>query len=130
MIKALFSHGEENGTELVHNTEENVSYAKACQIIDEYPYEHEFKFIEKTGMGGAIFFYLGDMNEAHAYFQYVPYDNNSGHLFLDINLKQGFLGFFGKKVKETAVELVSRKIFKVKLKELYAHTVESLYEKY
>lgn len=129
MVKASYSH-RTDGAELVHHNKEVRRHREACDIIDNYPWEAEFKLSEETGEGGGFHFVLGDLNDKHASYQFVPVDLNKGFLMLEVVLKKGTLGIFGKKTVSVDFDAVSASEAKDKLKDLFSHTVESLYEKY
>ena len=84
---------------------------------------------DKYGVGGGLYFSLGDDN-VYACYQFVPVDINSGILSLDVVLKPGFLNIFGRKSASKYFNIVSIPEAKSKLKDLFDHTVESLYEKH
>jgi len=129
MIEVIYLCREKNEPELVLFTKENQTYTEACKILDNYLWEAEEEWFEKTGEGGGLYFKLQESAEVYAYLQFTPMEDKEGLVFMEIQLANGFLGFFGKKKKELDLDLMSIGDFKIKLKELFVHGVHSLYEK-
>ena len=129
MIEVVYLCRENDNPELVFFTKENQTYDEACKILDNYPWEAEEEWFEKTAEGGALYFKLQEQEEVYAYFQFTPIEARKGFVFMEIQLAKGFLGFLGKKHKELDFDTMNIAEFKVKLKELFVHSVRSLYEK-
>ena len=129
MIEVIYLCRENNKPELLSFKKENQTYDEACKILDNYPWEAEEEWFEKTGEGGGLYFKLQESEEIYAYFQFTPMEDKRGLVFMEIQLAKGFLGIFAKRKKELNFDLMSVDEFKVKLKELFTHSVHSLYEK-
>jgi len=129
MVKASYSQ-RSDGEEIVHHEKTLRLHREACEIIDNYPWETELKLGEETGEGGGFYFLLGDENGKHASYQFVPMDIDKGWLMLEVVLKKGTLGIFGKQTATVDFDAVTTFEAKDKIKDLFNHTVESLYAKY
>lgn len=77
MVEVHYSH-QNDGTELVHYEKNIKLHHEACEIIDNYPWEANFKISEEIGEGGGLYFLLGDENGKHASYQFVPMDKDKG----------------------------------------------------
>ncbi len=128
IVRVVYEH-RVDGEDLITHEKEVKLYRELCEVIDAYPWAAELDGFDKYGVGGGFHFLLGD-DYIYACYQYVPVDLNSGILNLDIVLKAGFLDIFGRKSVSKDFDVVSIPAAKVKLKELFEHTVESLYEKH
>lgn len=128
LVNILYDH-RVNGEELISHETVVGCHMALCKIIDAYPWAAEIDGFNKYGVGGGFHFILGN-ETIYACYQYVPMDLNSGMLSLDIVLKPGFLNIFGRKSVEKNFGILSIPAAKVKVKELFQHSVASLYEKY
>lgn len=129
MVEASYSH-RTDGTELVEHKKTLRLHREACEIIDNYPYETEEKLTDELGEGGGLYFWIGDIKEKYACFQFVPMDVNKGWLTLEVVVKKGTLGLFGKKAVDVDFDETTIFEFKDKVKDLFSHSVESLYDKH
>lgn len=128
LVKVVYDH-REGGEEFITHEKEVRLHRELCEIIDAYPWVAEMEAFDKYGVGGGLYFSLGDDN-VYACYQFVPVDINSGILSLDVVLKPGFLNMFGRKSASKYFNIVSIPEAKSKLKDLFDHTIESLYEKH
>lgn len=129
MIEVSYTHRIDS-TELIEHKKSLRLHREACEIIDNYPWETELKLSDETGEGGGFYFWIGDPDGKHASFQYVPVEVDKGFLMLDIVVKKGTLGLFGKKSASVDFDAVTTVEAKDKIKELFNHNVDSLYDKY
>lgn len=128
-IRVSYSH-RVDGDELVNHDKDVTVYQEACSIIDHYPWQSELALTEELGEGGGFYFLLGDYQGQYAAYQFVPMEPGKGLLDLDIVQKRGLLNFLGRKALSKSFELVSIAEAKIKIKELFEHSVDSLYQKY
>ncbi|MDX1319110.1 MAG: hypothetical protein R3207_02975 [Oceanospirillum sp.] len=119
----------EGGDELVNKHQELKSFIDACQVIDDYPWAAEYLLSEKLGEGGGFYFFR-DEGDKHASFQLTPIEADRAFLDMDVVQKSGFLGMFGRKSVHKDFETVSIPEAKALIKDLFDHTVDSLYRKY
>lgn len=129
MVEASYSH-RVDGAELVDHRRTIQLHREACEIFDNYPWESELKMTEETGEGGGLCFWIGDLKDKHASFQFVPVDTDKGFLMLSIVAKKGTLGVFGKKAVDVDFDEITILDAKDKIKDLFSHSIESLYDKY
>jgi len=130
MVNVSYQHRIGNDPELVGFSHEDISYEDACKVIDNYPWESELKLFEKYGEGGGFNFVLSGLDGGYADFQFIPVDLNNGFLDLNIVLKEGLWGIFGRKSKSLDYDVVSISEAKTKLRELFDYSLSSLYDKY
>ncbi|WP_336932283.1 hypothetical protein [Vibrio cholerae] len=128
VVRVVYDH-RVDGEDLITHEKEVRLHRELCEIMDAYPWAAEIDGFEKYGVGGCFHFLLGKDN-VYACYQYVPVDVHSGILNLDIVMKPGFLNIFGRKSVSKDFDIVSIPEVKAAVKELFEHTVESLYEKY
>ncbi|OAN17988.1 hypothetical protein A3K86_03455 [Photobacterium jeanii] len=128
-VKVYYQH-RDGGDELVNFEREVKSHRELCEIFDNYPWESELILSEQHGEGGGFFIVLGDEDDVYASYQFVPMELHNGLLDIDIVAKPGFMRLLGRKSFSTGLETVTLKDAKYKLKELFEHSVESLYRKY
>lgn len=128
LVKVVYDH-REGGEEFITHEKEVRLHRELCEIIDAYPWAEEMEAFDKYGVGGGLYFALGD-DSVYACYQFVPVDINAGILSLDVVLKPGFLNMFGRKSASQYFNIVSIPEAKSKLKDLFDHTIESLYEKH
>lgn len=128
IVQIIYEH-RVDGEDLIPHEKEVKLHRELCEVIDAYPWAAEMEAFEKYGGGGGFHFVLGD-DDVYACYQYVPIDLNSGILSLHIVLKAGFLNIFGRKSVSKDFDVVSIPEAKTKIKELFEHTVESLFEKH
>ena len=128
LIRVVYAHRVDS-EELISHEKEVRLHRELCEIMDAYPWAAEMEYFEKYGEGGGFHFLLGD-DKVYACYQYVPVDLHSGLLDLDIVLKPGLLNFFGRKAISKHFDIVSVSEVKAKVKELFEHSVESLYKKH
>ena len=129
LVKVFYQH-REGGHELVDHEKALKSHREACNIIDNYPWAEELKLFEALEEGGGFFFLLGDLDSQYASFQLTPIEEGVGMLNLEVVYKPGFLGFFGGKSASADFKSVSIPEAKHRIKELFEHSIESLYKKY
>ena len=129
MVKVYYQC-REKGTELVNHERELASYREAYEVIDNYPWAEELAFFEKLGEGGGFLFVLGDLDDKYASYQLIPSDVDKGVLLLDVVLKKGVVNFLGRKSLSVDFDVVSISEAKRYIKELFAGSIDSLYEKY
>ena len=129
MVEVSYTH-RTTGTELVEQRKTVRLHREACEIIDSYPWEAEQKISEETGEGGGLFFWIGDTKDKHASFQFTPIDKDKGWLMLEVVVKKGALGIFGKKAVTVDFDEATISEAKAKIKALFSQTVESLYDQY
>lgn len=130
MVDVNFQHRVGNAPELVEFSHNDISYADACKVIDNYPWESELKLFERYGEGGGFNFLLSGLEGGYADFQFTPVDHNEGFLGLNIVLKEGLWGILGRKSKSIDFDVVSTSEAKTKIRELFDYPLSSLYDKY
>ncbi|WP_299496255.1 hypothetical protein [uncultured Shewanella sp.] len=130
MVSVYYTHRVGDNPELVEFKCENISCQRAYEIIDDYPWAAEIKFFEQYGEGGSFYFVLGDMTGLHAAFQFIPVDEGNGLLDVDILLKKGFLGIFGRKSKSIHFDLLAIDEAKLKIRDMFQYSLSALYNKY
>ncbi|WP_217895662.1 hypothetical protein [Oceanospirillum sanctuarii] len=119
----------ENGDELVNKHRELKSFRDACEVIDQYPWIAEIEKTEELGEGGGFYFFR-DEGDKHASFQLTPIETDRAFLDMEVVQKSGFLGLFGRKSLHKDFETVTIPEAKALIKDLFDHTVDSLYGKY
>ena len=129
MIRVSYQCREE-GSELINHEQVATSYQDVCEVVDNFPWVKEAELSEKYGEGGALFFTLGEPGGKHACFQLTPTGIAEALLDLDIVLKTGVLGLFGRRAVNKHFDVLSVEQAKIQLKELFEHSVDSLYAKY
>ncbi len=125
-----FSQYREGGSDLIDHEKVITTHKEAIEIIDSYPWLEELELFEKYGEGGAIFFMFENDKGQSAEYQFTPTEKNAGELDIIITLKSGWLGLFGRKVIRVDLGLVSIAQAKLHIKDLFEHSIESLYQKY
>ncbi|SBT18242.1 hypothetical protein MGA5115_02363 [Marinomonas gallaica] len=128
-VTVYYQH-REGGTELVNHEEALYFHRDACEVIDHYPWVEEQALFEELGEGGGFFFLLGDIDSLYATFQLLPIEKDGGVLYLDIVLKPGFLGIFGRKSVSVDYDFVSIADAKHHIKAFFEDSIESLYVKH
>ncbi|MDP4537824.1 hypothetical protein Q3O60_16695 [Alkalimonas collagenimarina] len=130
MIEVSYSHNKDGEGELVEKTTSITTYQELCDIIDSYPWDTELALFEKSGVGGGITVVCGDVKQQFASYLLIPIETDKALLNIDIVFKPGFLTIFGRKATSTDLGEVSIADAKSKLKELFDHSITSLYQKY
>lgn len=130
MIEVSYSHNKDGTGELVEKTTQVTTYQELCDLIDAYPWDTEIALFEKSGVGGGITVVSGDVKQQCASYLLIPVETGKALLNLDILLKPGFLAIFGRKATSTDFGEVTVEEAKIKLKELFDHSIASLYQKY
>lgn len=128
-VKVYYQHREQ-GPELVNHERELHHFGDACEVIDHYPWARELELFEEHGEGGGFFFLAGDENSRYASYQFTPLEAGKGLLDLEIVLKPGVLGLFGRQAVSVSFELVSIDEAKAQIKKLFDRSLETLYSQH
>ncbi|KMQ50454.1 hypothetical protein CHISP_2572 [Chitinispirillum alkaliphilum] len=129
MITVIYTCRKDDADLVEHESVVN-SHEEVCQIVDNYPWSSELVLSEEMGEGGGFWFILGNPKNKSATYQLVPMEHHKGLLDLSVVLKPGFMNLFGKKTVSKSFDLVAIEEVKAKVKELFDHSVDSLYKKY
>lgn len=119
----------EGSDEMVNKHRELNSFRDAFDVIDQYPWASEIEKTEELGEGGGFYFFR-DEGDKHASFQLTPIEKDRAFLDMEVVQKSGFLGFIGRKAVHKDFDAVSIEQAKALIKDLFDHTVDSLYSKY
>ena len=119
----------EGSDEMVNKHRELKSFRDAFEVIDQYPWALEIEKTEELGEGGGFYFFR-DEGDKHACFQLTPVEKDQAFLDMEVVQKSGFLGFIGRKSVRKDFDTVTIEQAKALIKDLFDHTVDSLYSKY
>lgn len=120
----------EDGTKLVNYQRVLNFHSEICEVIANYPWERELKLSIELKEGSGLVFSIGDMDGIHASYEFTPVEVDKGVLSLDVVLKPGFLGIFGRKKVSVDFDVVSIAEAKQHIKQLFEYSIESIYQKY
>ncbi|WP_447553581.1 hypothetical protein [Vreelandella sp. EE22] len=129
MVHIHSSHHTED-REFVHHKVETDYVDEAFEIIDRYPWTQEIAIFEELGEGGGIDFVMGDVKGKHAYYQFIPIEEDKGLLSLTVVVKTGLFNLLGRQALSRDFHLVTIDTAKTHIQELFEHSVEFLYEKH
>ncbi|MFC0336878.1 hypothetical protein SAMN05421848_3018 [Kushneria avicenniae] len=127
MVLIRYSHHTED-REFVNYTADTDHFDEACKILDRYPWRQEIAIFEELGEGGGLDFVMGNEQGKHAYYQLIPIEEGKGFLFLTVVVKTGLFNLLGRQSLNRDFHLVTIETARFYIKELFEHSVESLYE--
>ncbi|WP_447529413.1 hypothetical protein [Vreelandella sp. TE19] len=129
MVHIRYSHHSEDRDFAQHKADTD-HLEQAFEIIDRYPWKQEIAIFEELGEGGGIDFVIGDEQGKHAYYQFIPIEEDKGLLSLTVVVKTGLFNLLGRQALSRDFHLVTIDTAKTHIQELFEHSVEFLYEKH
>lgn len=130
MIEAYYTFNDPEKPGMIEGENNAASYRDIVEIINDYPWEQEMRLSEERGGGGGFYFGRKGENGEAVNVQFVPFGVREGLLLVDVTLKPGFLGFFGRKATSVDFDVVKTDKALHVLKQLCEYPIAKFYDTY
>lgn len=129
-VKIYYNYYQKDANDLVGFEEKGITYKRAKQLFDSYPWSDELLALEERGESGGMNYYKGDYNNIYTSLNIYVVEDEKVSISFDVCAKKGFLGLFGnKKVSKDLSELTYSQA-KAVIKDIFTYSEDELYELY
>ena len=129
-VNVYYNYYKSDVNDLVGFEEKNISYEKAKELFDKYPWNDELIALEQRDESGGINYHKGDINDIHTSLNFYIVEDKKVSISLDICAKKGFLGLFGNKKVSRHLDASSFSEAKVILKDIFTYSEDELFKLY